>query len=498
MPSIIEESVLDYILGVPSEQNFEWELTSPTCEESRTAFSMGTNDRSEGNIANRNDTYSVVSENFEGLTVSYDEENLGINMLEKECASLRNEILNIHRVVELEHSEKVEALERISGVLVCLRKNQDLLLTQLKSVKEGISQIISEAKMENEKSFLEMRTMQEREMSTKIYEMESEWKQKFDSLNDYWEQKFAGLERKIEREISTRRNKQFGEGVVQVVRKAPLLEKMAGRDCSKKKIRNWIEQAKSLAKYFCLSGRDAVEHVKCSLVEPALTRIKHADPESLDEMEEKLLEAYVQNKDELDRKKEFWCAEQKANEDIWEFVDRINDLDEEVNKGEIACKEREIMKCMIFEKGLIDRRVAKELRENIDDGKIVKLEVAGKYVKERSVEIRQVSRRNERINSELGKGKARCWKCGQIGHMAFSCHNFNETKEERNEMHSNHRYSKDSRVATKFEGNCWACGEVGHPFFKCRNETFRQDRPRMNESAVVREIAATNENDPEN
>ena len=82
--------------------------------------------------------------------------------------------------------------------------------------------------------------------------------------------------------------------------------------------------------------------------------------------------------------------------------------------------------------------------------------------------------------------------------MAISCHNFNETKEERNEMHGNHRYSKDSRVATKFEGNCWACGEVGHPFFKCRNETFRQDRPRMNESAVVREIAATNENDPEN
>ena len=105
---------------------------------SQSAFSMGTNDRSEGNIANRNDTYSVVSEDFEGLTVSYDEETLGINMLEKECASLRNEILNIHRVVELEHSEKVEALERISGVLVCLRKNQDLLLTQLKSVKEGI------------------------------------------------------------------------------------------------------------------------------------------------------------------------------------------------------------------------------------------------------------------------------------------------------------------------------------------------------------------------
>ena len=221
------------------------------------------------------------------------------------------------------------------------------------------------------------------------------------------------LERKIERGIGTYRNNQFGDGVVQVVRKAPPLEKMAGRECSKKQIKNWIEQAKSVVKYFGLSGRDAVEHVKGSLAEPALTRIKHADPKTLDEMEGKLLEAYVQNKDELDRKKEFWCAEQKTNEDIWEFVDRINDLDEEVNKDRIVCKEREIMKCMILEKGLMNRRVANELREKIDGGKIVTLEAAGKYVKERSsLEMRQVSKSNEKTRGDFGKGKARCWKCG--------------------------------------------------------------------------------------
>ena len=69
-------------------------------------------------------------------------------------------------------------------------------------------------------------------------------------------------------------------------------------------------------------------------------------PCSLAEMERKLIDAYAEEADEFERRRELWSAQQGIHKDVWDFVDRINQLDEDLKQEKVNIGEREKTKCI--------------------------------------------------------------------------------------------------------------------------------------------------------
>ena len=417
--------------------------------------------------------------------------------LQMQMENLQEEISNIQKVVELEHSEKISAFNRVGELVTELKKNQDILVKQVRQTNYRIDRMEDTIEILVNKKLQDIRNVNERQMRAKFEEVNKQWEVKFDKLQVYWEDKFS-----MGNSGSSYGNYK-STSAVQVIKNAPKLEKMAGKNCSRKAIRKWIEQAKACVNQLDLVGVDAVEYVKDSLLEPALTRMKHAKPKTLCEMEQKLLETYVENKDDLD-KRELWCAEQEPREDVWDFLDRINDMEEEVGSTGKHSQEREAIKCMIFEKGLRNRRVGCDLKQKLEDGSIKTLEEAGKYVHNRvdfhkDFHYNKTNERRQfrvaRDHKEMGN-PVRCWTCGAHGHLSYACQ---DRESQTNQYSDEKQIGQQAREQNfertgRFSGKCWTCGEEGHPFFKCKSE-FMEGRSKSIQSKVIREVAMEDDED---
>lgn len=254
---------------------------------------------------------------------------------------------------------------------------------------------------------------------------------------------------------------------------------MSGRNSGRKEIKRWFEQAKLCANQLNLVGAEAVDYVKESLIEPASTRIRHARPKTLEEMEAKLLEAYADNKDDLEKRKELWCAQQGIREGVWEYLDRIIDLEEEAEGKAVCSKEREIMKCMIFEKGLRDRKIACDLKDKIENGVIDRLEDAGRFVQDRIKVMKEFGNVSDSyfLNRRRDDKVIKCWACGEQGHVSYECKKAGFSRDNIEQDHgeghqykgklSNNRIQNKHVLENQFTGICWSCGNEGHPFYKC-------------------------------
>ena len=94
-----------------------------------------------------------------------------------------------------------------------------------------------------------------------------------------------------------------------------------------------------------------------------------------------MIDAYADEPDEFEKRRELWSAKHLIDEDVWAFVDRINELDEDLKENRrMYIDERERSKCTIFAKGLRDRAVGFELKQRMDEGRILELDEAAKFV----------------------------------------------------------------------------------------------------------------------
>ena len=443
------------------------------------------------------------SERDEGSFTIWNKEETAIMSLKQETGNLREEIVNIQNVLDLEYVEKVASFERVGKLLSELKKNQDVLLQKLVLTNNKIDRVENHWRANGEMKAKEMFKIWEKQLFGQLERNNAQWEVRFKALNKQWEDRFVTLEGKVGRETRKRiRNSSLDPAGVQFVQKAQQLQKINGRDNSKKEIKSWIEQARICANQLNIVGLEAVEYVRESLLEPARTRIRHANPKSLDEMEDKLLQAYTENRDELDKKRALWCAEQDKDEDSWAFLDRINELEEDIEGNVNHSKEREIMKCMIFEKGLRNRKIASELKQKIADRHITTLEKAGGFVHEKSCLYRDRKPVVEKDRSKIYKKEnkvIRCWLCGQQGHVSHNCSQKNPEARGQGQIMSTRGNQRSDVVEGEnngFSGKCWTCGEEGHPFFKCHYEVRKDDnRQRGKGNQVVREVDIVDSND---
>ena len=448
----------------------------------------------------------TFNERNESYTV-YDKDETDMIQLKRSVEVIWEEIVNIQNVLDMENDEKVAAFNRVGELVSELKKNQETLLRYIRSMVGRVMKIEEKLDGMSERKMKAMEERVEKQMEKKVKEMNKGIEARYESLNNHWEARFQSLEGRLTR-IRTHGH-QVSSGV-QVVRNAPQLAKMTGKQKSRREIKAWIKQARVCTNQLNLYGSEAVEYVKDSLLEPALTRIRNANPKSFEEIEQKLLEAYVETKDELDKKRDLWCAEQKKDEDIWEYVDRINELEEEVEGKGDNSKEREEVKCRIFEKGLRNRKVALEVKSKLDDGTLVTLEDAGSFAHLNSAWHRKSNNGDFQVNMQIKGNKRgeerktiRCWKCGNEGHVSYECNNqssgTNQKVKDEQKAPSNEGHR--GKHLERFAGKCWTCGEEGHPFFKCRNDRQRGDMGgNVNEEKVIREMAVggREESDQEN
>ena len=364
-------------------------------------------------------------------------------------------------------------------------------------------------------------------------QIEREWAARFSTL----EHRVASLERQkredlgredrdgvVNREdVIVKPDKVGNFPKVQVIRSVPDLAIMTGKNTNRRKIKRWIEQAEYCVEQLGIRCYDAVRFVCQSLQDPALTRVKTSKPKDLRELGDLLLEVYGERLDEFEVKREFWSARQEPRESMWEFLDRINELDEDVQETyNRNVNERERSKCTVFIQGLRNRYLAADLKQRMDDGKLMKLEEAGRFVSNRINHFRvdykmQPTKQNER---------AWCWTCGEDGHISKYCERGSNAHKPTDVMYNSkskmignaQRYTNADRQVYEsvgdnvrekpkkvFEGNCWTCGETGHPFFKCERD--KSQGPRGNRygaacardnRSVVREIVMPEEIIPEN
>ena len=96
----------------------------------------------------------------------------------------------------------------------------------------------------------------------------------------------------------------------QITRKAPKLLKFNGKNCNLRAVKRWLCKADECLSQLGLKGLNAIQYVKDSLEEPALTRVRLARPSNLEMLSEVLMEAYGENISVTEVKHELWSRKQ--------------------------------------------------------------------------------------------------------------------------------------------------------------------------------------------
>ena len=296
---------------------------------------------------------------------------------------------------------------------------------------------------------------------------------------------------------------------MQVIREAPSLTMFSGKKCNGKVVNRWLRKAEECVTALGLEGVTAVQYIKNSLEDPALTRIRLARPKDLNEVRDVLIDAYGEKLSVTELKYELWSRKQANSEDVWEYADAITELDEELQlKENRSPGERENVKCTVFAKGLRNGEMGLKVGNKIDKGDVKSLNEAVKFVRERSRENVTVSKIRYHSQSVV-----KCWHCGEMGHVASHCKeswkgyfkedrgiSVGERHMKENEIHQGYVYnSKGNQAVSKeyeknsIRGHCWNCRQIGHPMSQCpfqykRDEDSKRDNFQQDRDNVVRRV----------
>ena len=385
---------------------------------------------------------------------------------------IADDIGNLYKLLEVERRENKNCIKRLEEMVKHECNEKEALSNKLvklqdsfKNMRENYICVVSETASE-------LKTRCDSKLVCSVDELNN----RLMKISREFNERIRCLERVMDNTVGVDIVGKMMPGI-QVVREAPKLSIFSGKSCNGKAVKRWLKKVEECVNVLGLKGVAAVQYIKNSLEDPALTRVRLAKPKDMSELCEVLLDAYGEKQSVTDLKYELWGRRQAIGEDVWEYADAISELDEELQtKEERSPRERDNMKCKVFAKGLKDEAMREKVRKKIEKGEIKCIEEAVKFVRERSKQEISTS-----IIREPSKFVGRCWHCGEMGHIAKLCREaWTGYHTEDRDVEMGNRYARENGLQQSYEqtgnraegndyervrikGACWNCHQIGHP-----------------------------------